>query len=302
LIDEELPFAQCICYVTARYLYGGKEIREALLPDVARIPKELFSRSRGGRQNDEMTILKALIVLYSYSDLTPPNEHKGEASSKEDILYWPLKSLIEVYGLRLNLHRSVQELKEELRTKSNVTGLIETLAYRRYTCWLWLFAMGHHSSVVSGTPPSIRIDSSIRAVPQLVEELGPRSKLSNLFGEVELSMIWEKASSQHPALGEWWYLPDSSETLDENAIETVLKEADRTIDEWYSKWWGYMNESEHGPFLDYHGRFTRFCITSYGVKCLRTLPQDLSPLQKDQIRRCVSLNSLVQNFSLQGLF
>lgn len=298
LIDEELPFVQCVCYVTARYLHGGKEIRESLLPEVAKIPKELFSHSRGGRQLDQMITLKALIVLYSYADLTPPTEHNNEATGKDDILYWPLKSLIEVYGLRLNLHRSVQELKEELRSQSNVTGSLESLAYRRYTCWLWLFTMAHYSSIISGTPPSIRIDSSIRAVPQLVEQLGSRSKLSNLFGEVELYMIWEQASSQHPALGEWWHFPDSSDTLDENVIEAVLKEADRKIDEWYNKWWSYMNESHHGPFLDYHGRFTRFCITSYGMKCLRTSPQDLSTLQKDQIRRCVTCASHVLDWPL----
>jgi hypothetical protein len=46
-------------------------------------------------------------------------------------------------------------------------------------------------SVISGTPPSIRIDSTIRAAPALLRQpsLYPQNKL---LGEVELCLIWEK--------------------------------------------------------------------------------------------------------------
>lgn len=104
------------------------------------------------------------------------------------------------------------------------------------------------------------------------------------------------------------------EAIDENSTEAVLKETDREIDAWYDKWSQYMEscmcipspsthcETEHpgeqGAFLDYAGRFTRFCITSYAIKCLRTSPQGLTPLQKDQVRRCVSCANHVLKWML----
>lgn len=50
----------------------------------------------------------------------------------------------------------------------------------------------------------------------------------------------------------------------------------------------YIQASEQGTFLDFTARFTRFCITSYAIKFLRSSSQNLTPLQKDQIRRCVA--------------
>ena len=56
--------------------------------------------------------------------------------------------------------------------------------------------------------------------------------------------------------------------------------------------------ADQGAFLDYAGRFTRFCITSYAIKCLRNTPQGLTPLQKNQIRRCVSCANHVLEWPL----
>lgn len=138
LIENELPLVHCICYVTSRYLHGGKETREMLLPEVLRIQREIFNVQPGGRQGDGMSLLRALIVLYAYSDLTPPT---SDSSGKEDVLYWPLKSLIEVYGLKLSLHRSVQDLRAEIRAgRENV---METKAYKKYVIWIWLYTMSY---------------------------------------------------------------------------------------------------------------------------------------------------------------
>lgn len=116
-------------------------------------------------------------------------------------------------------------------------------------------------SIVSGTPPSIRIDASIRAAPAIIDELGVTPQISNLFGEVELTLIWEqvsvsvspmaslltstKSSLRQHGLGEWWCLPEASEHPDEALIESMLKETDSLIDAWYRKWWDYIN---HGTF------------------------------------------------------
>jgi hypothetical protein len=136
LIDNELPFVNAICYVTARYLLGGQEIREKLLPEVSRIPKKIFLTQGGGSQLDELCTFKALCVLCYYSDLTPLSE-ASQSTGKEDVLYWPLKSLAEIYGLRMSLHRSVQELKSELASKS--TGIVESKSFQRYVYWIWLY-------------------------------------------------------------------------------------------------------------------------------------------------------------------
>lgn len=52
--------------------------------------------------------------------------------------------------------------------------------------------MAHYCSIVSGTPPSIRIDYSIRAASSIVDKIGKGLHFNNLFGIVELYMIWEK--------------------------------------------------------------------------------------------------------------
>lgn len=86
LIDKELPFVYCICYVTARYLPGGSQIREMLLPEISRYPRRIFAPPHEG-QVDDWVILKALMVLYAYSDLTPPSQ-TSRSVSDQDILYW----------------------------------------------------------------------------------------------------------------------------------------------------------------------------------------------------------------------
>lgn len=85
LIQKELPFVYCICYVTARYLPGGREIREMLLPEVTRYPREIFSPRHDGRV-DDWIILKGLIVLFSYADLTPPTQ-RAKSIAEQDIGY-----------------------------------------------------------------------------------------------------------------------------------------------------------------------------------------------------------------------
>jgi len=88
----------------------------------------------------------------------------------------------------------------------------------------------------------MRVDLSIRAVTGLLDQLGRYPQWpTNLFGSVELFLIWEKTSTAHLQLGEWWCLPDPTERADENLAESLLNEADGAIDDWYSKWWPYIS-------------------------------------------------------------
>ncbi|KAG4438073.1 hypothetical protein IFR05_006439 [Cadophora sp. M221] len=286
LIENDLQLVYCICFVTARYLPGGQETRDRLLPEVIKVPRGVLSMKSGGPHADELSTLKCLFILFLYSNLTPPSRSSTPSASSE-VQFWHLKPVIEMYGTRLGLHRSVQDLRSEIR--SNLEGAVETRAYQKYLYWLFMFATSHFTSIVTGTPPTIHIDSSIRAAPLLMKEIGGQmsSGNCNLFGRIELNLIWERASAQHPLLGEWWALPDPSEVVDENSVEGVLRDTDREIDAWSEKWSEYIQESEQGILLDYFSRFTRFCITSYAIKFLRNSSQNLTTLQKDQIRRCV---------------
>ncbi|KAK0119957.1 hypothetical protein ONS95_011381 [Cadophora gregata] len=298
LIDNDLQVVYCICFVTARYLPGGKEMRERLLPEVIKVPRGVLSMQSGAPHADELSALKSLFILFLYADLTPPSRSSNPSATSE-VQFWYLKSVIEVYGTRLGLHRSLQDLRAEMR--SNPDGITETRAYQKYIYWLFMFATSHYTSIVSGTPPTIHIDSSIRAAPLVLQEIGGQMLSScncNLFGQIDLNLIWEKASAQHPRLGEWWSLPDVSEAVDENSVEAVLRDTDREIDAWYEKWSGYLQASEQGTFLDFTARFTRFCITSYAIKFLRNSPQSLTALQKDQIRRCVACANHVLEWPL----
>ncbi|KAH7354802.1 hypothetical protein BKA65DRAFT_228867 [Rhexocercosporidium sp. MPI-PUGE-AT-0058] len=297
LIENDLQLIYCICFVTARYLPGGQEMRDRLLPEVIKVPRGVLSMQSGGPQTDELSALKCLFLLFHYANLTPPSRSSNPSANSE-LQFWHLKSVIEMYGTRLGLHRSVQDLRAEIR--SNPEGITETRAYQKYICWLSMFGTSHYTSIVSGTPPTIHIDSSIRAAPLLMKDIGEQmpSYNCNLFGQIDLNLIWEKASAQHPRLGEWWALPDASEAVDENSVEAVLRDTDREIDAWYQKWSEFIQASEQGTFLDFTARFTRFCITSYAIKFLRNSSHSLTPLQKDQIRRCVSCANQVLEWPL----
>ncbi|KAH9212446.1 hypothetical protein DL95DRAFT_391597 [Leptodontidium sp. 2 PMI_412] len=297
LIENDLQLVYCICFVTARYLPGGQETRDRLLSEVIKVPRGVLSMQSGGPHADELSTLKCLFILFLYSNLTPPSRSSNPSASSE-IQFWHLKPVIEMYGTRLGLHRSVQDLRAEIRT--NPEGIIETRAYQKYIYWLFMFATSHFTSIVTGTPPTIHVDSSIRVAPLLMKEITGQISSCNcsLLGRIELNLIWERASAQHPLLGEWWALPDPFEAVDENSVEAVLRDTDKEIDAWSEKWSDYIQASEQGTFLDFMARFTRFCITSYAIKFLRNSSQNLTPLQKDQIRRCVACANHVLKWPL----
>jgi hypothetical protein len=138
LIETELSLVYCVCYVTATFLPGGREIRRMLLPLVVQTLKGI-STSRIHELN-ELSTLKALVILYYYTNCSSPQA--SENSRPEDILYWPLKSLIEVYVFRSSLHRSIEVLKAELRSNKSVP-MLDMTSYRKYTFWLNFFVMAH---------------------------------------------------------------------------------------------------------------------------------------------------------------
>jgi hypothetical protein len=109
-----------------------------LVPKISQILKGKFTAGRN--QANELSTLKALLILYSYANVSHPAAQESETSRPEELLHWPLKSLVEAYSLRLSLHRSVYDLQAELRSPS-VDRLTETVVYQKYVIWLQLFIM-----------------------------------------------------------------------------------------------------------------------------------------------------------------
>lgn len=54
-----------------------------------------------------------------------------------------------------------------------------------------------------------------------------------------------------------------------------------------------------GAILDYLGRFTRFGVSTFGVRHLKNASEGLSPLQEKQVRRCNSYAAQVLDWPLE---
>lgn len=111
-----------------------------LIPSVSQI---LAGKLVGPQnQSTQISTLKSLLILYNYAGCSSPTTDKVEKSQPEHLLFWPLKSLVEVYGLRLSLHRSYYDLQVELRTSGRrVSPITESLSYQKYIFWLQLFTL-----------------------------------------------------------------------------------------------------------------------------------------------------------------
>ncbi|PVH80551.1 hypothetical protein DL98DRAFT_191516 [Cadophora sp. DSE1049] len=283
LIEKELSLVHCICYVTAKFLPGGENTQKKLHHKVSTIT--ILDRFTVGDRDEEMSRMKALVILCCYAVVSSPNL----PVRSNEISFWSLKSFIQLYAKQISLYKSIHELRAEI-TSNRETPIYETDAYQRYALWLQIFLLSHYSSITSGTPPDVMIDSTIRAVSWVMQEIGMHPQL-RLLAEVELCLVWEKASSRKPELREWWCIhpDDISDTDDENLTEYALREAETEIESWRSKWQGYMHSpGVDGSILDYHSRTVRFYFSSYAVRRLRKSSQGLSDLQRDQVQRCVT--------------
>jgi hypothetical protein len=138
LIQKGGHLSDCICYVTARYLPGGKAIRKRLFPAISRILRTKF-RELGRDDDDNLRALQALLVLYAYTDSTSIFSKTEDVVSEECLLFWPLKGLIEAFAARLSLHRSVEDVQRAMNNRE--ANIPKSNAYRSYTYWLYIYLM-----------------------------------------------------------------------------------------------------------------------------------------------------------------
>ncbi|KAL7917374.1 hypothetical protein ACQKWADRAFT_306962 [Trichoderma austrokoningii] len=261
LIEEQPDLLHSICYVTSRYLPGGLSTVQAVYPLVLRFVQE---RSVDASWSEKANIgyFRALVVLYAFSEAAPSNLH-----SSHSLYMLParlLKTVTEIYGTQLGLYRSIDDVRAILSLPRN--ELVSNLSYKRYTYWLWLFTMSHHSALITRTPPSIRSDYSIRAAPELFARINISSRLRRLLGEVELCLLWEKANTLDSGLGEWWCpfeveIPKASRSSP-SAIAAIVT---HDLAAWRTKYSSFIEQGGFGTGLDFHYRFSQFCLSTYAV-------------------------------------
>lgn len=191
VISQKRTLALCICYVTARYVPGGDRTRSRLLPSISAILQDRTFRPQ--TDDEKWTMLQALSVLYAYRT-TVTNEPSAQ-ENVADISHRTIKAFVESYAMHVCVHRSIAGLRASIR--ANKLNIASTFDFKLYIYWLWLFNMSNHFSVVAGTPPSIRIDATIRAAPTLLENIDIGSGARQILSEVELCILWDKVNTSY---------------------------------------------------------------------------------------------------------
>lgn len=242
LIEQKKNLANCVCFVAARFLPGGNAIREKLMPSISELLQQKFPMSLGG-SDEELATLQAFAVLYVYRPATTLPQF-------EDLTHWRLKSIVEAYAIHLGCHRSVNELQNLIRSRA--PDITTSKSYKRYVMWLWLFTMAQHMSLVTGSPPTIREDASIRLAPEILRNVNNKAEVMRLLGEVELCLLWSEvnpllyllpaanksqASFIDRGLAEWWCQIQT--TGSERSV--VLHDIDGLLDKWSKKWQPFIS-------------------------------------------------------------
>ncbi|KAH9210049.1 hypothetical protein DL95DRAFT_343628 [Leptodontidium sp. 2 PMI_412] len=292
IISKKKPLAYCVCYVTARYVPGGEAARAKLLPVISAILQDKAFQPKSAE--DEWTVLQALSVLYAYRTAVSTI---SSAEGSLEISQRSIKAYIETYAVNLSVHRSISGVKAALRAED--PDVMKTVAFKKYIFWLWLFNMSHHHSIVTGTPPSIREDSTIRAAPEILGHFNVGPRIRQVLAEVELCLLWGKASVHARGLGEWWCPPDVLDKPIDYIEQGVLANVDTFLQTWSDKWGPFFNSEPLGPGIEFHYRFTRFCLSTYLIRNLRLVGSTLMPYQIDALNRSISDAANFCQFSLE---
>ncbi|KAH8811043.1 hypothetical protein F5884DRAFT_854404 [Xylogone sp. PMI_703] len=289
LLQKYRNLVLCICYVTCRFLPGGGLTADILHPFILQFLQNQLTSSPVD-QSTAMVTLRSLIVLHAYPQ-APPGLPGDSGQSPRSLI----KALIESYAIQLNIHRSVEGVKTAIRTSSGI--LTASDAYKKYTYWLWLFTMSHQvcsTAIVTGTPPTIRGDSSIRVASSLLQGADANPQISGLLGEVELCLLWEKISSLDPHLGEWWCPSNISDNVDYSP-SAALDAADAEFASWYRKWDSFIRKGGFGTTLNFHFRYARFCMSTYIFRYINPSAGSLSASQRVSVERCIEHAASILN-------
>ncbi|OAP56496.1 hypothetical protein AYL99_09675 [Fonsecaea erecta] len=278
LLDKHPNLAYCICYVTSFFLAGGTSTANALRGLVSEFVLEKCTNPIG-TSAENLQDFCALLILYAYARPPPAN-----TATCHPMPTSVLKALVEGHAINIGIHRSVEGVKADLI--SGRKDINKTIEYKKYIYWLWLYTMAHHTAILNSSPPSIRGDASIRIATSLLAGIDKSSRTSRILGEVELCLLWEKASTLDCRLSEWWCAPESLESLD-CSPSAALEVAEMEIQAWCNKWNAFIARGGFGLGLDFHFRYARFCIISYTLRFVQGSAGNLSGSERESVKQCV---------------
>ncbi|KAL7781080.1 hypothetical protein V8C43DRAFT_299052 [Trichoderma afarasin] len=293
IIEQQPELIHSICYVTARYLPGGLSTVRLIYPKVLKFVQDKSAGAMWPGTAD-ITSFRALVVLYAFSEIALPNI---ESPHSPYILPTQLlKTVTEIYGTQLGLHRSIDGARAMLTLPYD--QWLSSASYKRYTYWLWLFTMSHHSAIITRTPPSIRSDNSIRSAPELFAGINIESRMRRLLGEVELCLLWEKANAVDSTFGEWW-CPSEKTGPACPSPSAVVDIVTRDLAVWRVKYSSFIEHGGFGIGLDFHYRYSQFCLSTYAV-CHYTHVSDIDKrdlLVRTTLDHAVGMLSWLQQLS-----
>ncbi|KAL6691175.1 hypothetical protein J3F84DRAFT_387037 [Trichoderma pleuroticola] len=293
IIERQPELIHAICYVTARYLPGGLSTVRLVYPKVLKFVQDKSAGAVWPRTADIVSF-RALVVLYAFSEIALPNI---ESPHSPYILPTQLlKTVTEIYGTQLGLHRSIDGARAMLSLPHDQWQ--SSASYKRYTYWLWLFTMSHHSAIITRTPPSIRSDNSIRSAPELFAETNIEPRMRRLLGEVELCMLWEKANAVDSNFGEWW-CPSEKAAPACPSPSAVVNIVTRDLAAWRARYASFIEHGGFGIGLDFHYRYSQFCLSTYAV-CHYTHVSDIDKrdlLVRTTLDHAVGMLSWLQQLS-----
>ncbi|KAL7916851.1 hypothetical protein GGI35DRAFT_434116 [Trichoderma velutinum] len=292
VIEKQPELIHSICYVTARYLPGGLSTVRLVYPQVLKFVHKSIGASWPGTAN--IASFRALMVLYAFSEVALPNI---ESPHSPYILPTQLlKTVTEIYGTQLGLHRSIDGARAMLSLPHN--QWLSSASYKRYTYWLWLFTMSHHSAIITRTPPSIRSDNSIRSAPELFAGTNIEPRMRRLLGEVELCLVWEKANAVDSNFGEWW-CPSTKAAPASPSPSAVVDIVTRDLAAWRAKYASFIEQGGFGIGLDFHYRHSQFCLSTYAV-CHYTQVSDMEErdlLVRTTLDHAINMLSWIQHLN-----
>jgi hypothetical protein len=241
-------------------------LRNQLIPDILNILKMAWDRVNENEEYQRM-LFQAFATLSTYASPSDAQTSASGAAKYGELSPWALKSLMEMFALRISLHRSWDQVSRQ--RYETATDALASPAFRRYLLWLWIYTMSHHGALLMRTPPSVREDMSIKSAPSILGHLKDEYLIKRILAEVELCLLWSQASTHQEDLVEWWCSPQSGGAID-SRLE-ALRALDAALVAW-SERWGLVGKEDtvfvpmnslQRTSIDFHYRFTRFCITTY---------------------------------------
>ncbi|KAH8812929.1 hypothetical protein F5884DRAFT_751228 [Xylogone sp. PMI_703] len=92
------------------------------------------------------------------------------------------------------------------------------------------------------------------------------------------------------AVEEWWCNPAFPQYGD-ISFDTIMNDMNILLEEWRQRWSRYIIDDKWGETLDFHYCFTRFCLSTYFIRIVRSSSNNLSARHKAAVNKCVQFAS-----------